>query len=393
MAGLLGNRSPRMVAVSAVLLLAAGCGAAHGPGPSPAQPASSQSRPRPSATGYVKRADFLTGVACLPTGTCVAVGWYYYGTAGPSLTLAARWNGRAWLAQPTPSRGHDSRLGGLSCASATSCIAVGAPAEAWAGTRWAVIPPAGPVSSVSCPAPGSCQAAGPPPFGTHPVAARWDGRTWQAELAPTPAPPPQDLTLTSVSCTSARFCMAVGDASHGAGARPSPSYRDRTLAEEWNGSRWQIVHTPNPSRASDLRGVSCTSPAACTAVGSSSEKWALAERWNGSRWTIQHTPNISHLGYTVLTAVSCASPVACTAVGTYNSGVFGIAEHWNGTRWTIQRLPTPPGPPGEEALVLPVSISCTSSTACMTVGTTENMTLAERWNGTRWIIEPTPNPT
>ena len=296
--------------------------------------------------------------------------------------------------QPTPRRAHDSHLDGLSCASGASCVAVGVPAEAWTGTRWAVIPPPGPVSSVSCPAPGSCQAVGPPPFGTHPVAARWDGRTWQAEPVPTPVPAPQNLTLTSVSCTSARFCMAVGDASHGAQALPSPMYRDRTLAEEWNGSRWRIVRTPNPSRASELRGVSCTSPAACTAVGSSaSEKWTLAERWNGTRWTIQHTPTIRRLGYTVLTAVSCTLPAACTAVGTYNAGEFGIAAHWNGPRWTIQRLPTPPGPPGEDPLVIPASISCTTPAACMTVGTTQNMTLAERWNGARWIIEPTPNPT
>src|SRR5579859_353185 len=66
MAGLLGIR-PRcaVAAVSAVLLLAAGCGAAHGQGAGPIQPTSPQSRPSPSATGYVKRADFLTGVACL----------------------------------------------------------------------------------------------------------------------------------------------------------------------------------------------------------------------------------------------------------------------------------------------------------------------------------------
>jgi hypothetical protein len=187
--------------------------------------------------------------------------------------------------------------------------------------------------------------------------------------------------------------MAVGDASRGAGARPSPAFRDRTLAEEWNGSHWQIIRTPSPSRESELRGISCTSPTACTAVGSSaSDKWTLAEHWNGRRWAIQHTPNLSRIGYTALTAVSCASPAVCTAVGTYNLGV-GIAEHWNGTRWTIQRLPTPPAPPGEAPLVVPVSVSCTSATACMTVGTTENMTLAERWNGSKWTIEPTPNPT
>ncbi len=89
------------VAVSAILLLAAGCTTGH----SHARVVRSASKPpsaSPSASGYVKRADFLTGVACLSARMCVAVGWYYYGAAGPSLTMAARWNGRAWLAEPTP---------------------------------------------------------------------------------------------------------------------------------------------------------------------------------------------------------------------------------------------------------------------------------------------------
>jgi hypothetical protein len=387
-----GNRRSCAVTVSAILLLVAGCGTGHGHAARVAQSASKPPSVSPSATGFVKRADFLTGVACLSARTCVAVGWYYYGAAGPSLTLAARWNGRAWLAEPTPSRGHDSRLGGISCASGTSCVAVGAPAEAWTGTRWTVIASAGPMSSVSCAAPGFCQAVGSPPYGRRPVAARWDGRTWQAEPLPVPRPAPQNLGLISVSCTSARFCMAVGHYSRGAGARPSPAFRDRTLAEAWNGSRWRIVRTPSPSRESEFRGVSCTSPTACTAVGSSAAgQRTLAGRWNGRRWAIQRTPNLSRIGYTALTAVSCASPTDCTAVGTYNGGV-GIAEQWNGTRWALQRLPTLPGPLGEVPLVVPVSVSCTSATACMTVGTTENMTLAERWNGSRWAVERTPDP-
>ena len=379
------------VAASTILFLAIGCGTGHSHDTRAVQPRSTPSSASPSATGYAKRADFLTGVVCMSARMCVAVGWYYYGAAGPSLTLATRWNGRTWLAQPTPSQGHDSRLGDISCASASFCIAVGAPAEAWAGTRWTVIPPAGPVAGVSCPATGSCQAVGPPP-GRRPVAARWDGRTWQAEPVPGPMPAPQSLALAGVSCTSARFCMAVGDASRSAGARPSPALRDRTLAEIWNGARWRIARTPNPARQSELSGVSCTSSMACTAVGSSAAgKWTLVERWNGVRWAIQHTPNISHIGYTALTAVSCASPTDCTAVGTYDGGV-GIAEQWNGTVWTIRRLPSPGGAPGASPDVVPVSVSCTSATACMTVGTTQNKTLAERWNGSRWTVEPTPNP-
>jgi hypothetical protein len=351
--------------------------------------------PRPPGlitTGvHVKRADFLTGVACASAHTCVAVGWHYYGAAGPYMSLAARWNGRAWLAEPIPSRGHDSSLFGVSCASSTSCIAVGARDEAWNGTRWTMIPALGSMSSVSCVASGVCQAVGPPPYGRRPVAASWDGRAWHAEPMPEPTPSPQDLTLAGVSCTSASFCMAVGDYTRGAGARPSPAFRDRPLAETWNGSRWRIVRTATPSRQSQFRGVSCTSSTACTAVGASAAgQWTLAERWNGRRWTIQRTPNVNRTGYTALSAVSCASPSACTAVGTY-LGAQAIAEQWNGTRWTIHRLPTTSGTSAKGPFV-PAGVSCGSAAACTAVGAMLNAPLAERWNGSRWTIQPTPSP-
>jgi hypothetical protein len=216
---------------------------------------------------------------------------------------------------------------------------------------------------------------------------------WQAERVPGPTPVPQTLTLAAISCATARFCMAVGDASHGAKARPSPSYRDTTLAERWDGSRWQIIPAPSPAHASVFTGVSCPSPTVCVAVGSSgSGARTLAERWNGVRWAVQRTPNIGHIGYSALTAVSCATPANCMAVGTYNAGIFGIAEHWDGSRWTIRRLPVPPLPPGEEPLVLPASVSCASATACVTVGSNQAAAMAERWNGTTWAVQPTPNP-
>jgi hypothetical protein len=248
------------------------------------------------------------------------------------------------------------------------------------------------MGSVSCPAPGSCQAVGPP-AGNHPIAARWNGRTWRAERVPRPAPAPQNLTLAAISCAGARFCMAVGDASRGAKAMPSPTYRDTTLTERWNGSRWQIIPAPSPAHASRLSGVSCPSPTVCVAVGSSAGgARTLAERWNGVRWTVQHTPGIGRIGYSALTAVSCATAANCMAVGTYNAGISGIAEHWDGSRWTIRRLPVPPSPPGEEPLVLPASVSCASATACVTVGSSQGATMAERWNGAAWTIQRTPDP-
>jgi hypothetical protein len=187
--------------------------------------------------------------------------------------------------------------------------------------------------------------------------------------------------------------MAVGDASRGAKAMPSPTYRDTTLTERWNGSRWRIIPAPSPAHASLLSGVSCPSPTVCVAVGSSAGgARTLAERWNGVRWTVQHTPGIGRIGYSALTAVSCATAANCMAVGTYNAGISGIAEHWDGSRWTVRRLPVPPGPSGEEPLVLPARVSCASATACVTVGSSQGATMAERWNGAAWTIQRTPDP-
>jgi hypothetical protein len=72
-----------------------------------------------------------------------------------------------------------------------------------------------------------------------------------------------------------------------------------TLAEAWNGTSWAAQHTPSPTNPptpalDTLNGVSCASPAACTAVGyyynSSGVMVALAERWDGTSWAMQAIP-------------------------------------------------------------------------------------------------------
>jgi hypothetical protein len=81
--------------------------------------------------------------------------------------------------------------------------------------------------------------------------------------------------------------------------------------------------------------------------------------------------------------VSCASATACTAVGDYNNGTTGVtlAERWNGSTWSIQPTPNPAGAP----VSLLNGVSCASATACTAVGGYNNgtagVTLAERWNG------------
>lgn len=57
-------------------------------------------------------------------------------------------------------------------------------------------------------------------------------------------------TLTSVSCPTRSFCEAVGFYLNG-------SSTHQTLAETWNGFRWSLTASPDPSgeTGSELSGV------------------------------------------------------------------------------------------------------------------------------------------
>jgi hypothetical protein len=101
----------------------------------------------------------LQGVSCPAKGNCTAVGFYHKN--GTGYTLAEHWNGTRWRIQPTPNApgATQSLLWGVSCGSATSCMAVGwdTPttdreqllAEHWNGRRWTIKPVPNPVTPVT----------------------------------------------------------------------------------------------------------------------------------------------------------------------------------------------------------------------------------------------------
>jgi hypothetical protein len=188
-----------------------------------------------------------------------------------------------------------------------------------------------------------------------------------------------------VSCASASACTAVGSYSTDEG-RPS-----LTLAERWNGTEWSIQKTPKPTNGSarSLHGVSCVSASVCTAVGSyynGTTDVALAERWNGTGWSIQRTSNPTGGSGRSLHGVSCVSASACTAVGNYFNGSAQVtlAERWNGTKWSTQHTPNPTDASDKTTLG---GVSCASGSACTAVGDYVRgvpyvyVTLAERWTG------------
>jgi hypothetical protein len=167
---------------------------------------------------------------------------------------------------------------------------------------------------------------------------------------------------------------------------------------------WRIQPTPSPVGAlsSALIGVSCPRFSSCVAVGTSqptlSTGVTLAERWNGGSWEIEPTPNPAGAPISNLHSVSCPQPQACMAVGSYETPAFNdltLAERWDGAGWQIEPTPTPSGPPSQGVLL--DGVSCPETNECIAVGyaTTAagELSLAERWSGARWAILPTPNPT
>jgi hypothetical protein len=301
-----------------------------------------QDTPAPAATGTW---DFNT-VSCTSPTVCMAVGNLSSGTGE---LLAESSSKAGWTIRSIPQPGSGSSLSGISCTSASACIAVG---ETPAGA------------------------------GTVPLAERWNGASWHIQAIKKPAGATASL-LSGVSCTSPTRCTAVGDYSKGPDTVP--------LAERWNGSSWRIQSAKRPSglKSSELASVSCTSPTRCTAVGDGQKGArieAVAELWNGSAWSVQKVPDLSGAAPSQLDGISCTSPAACTAVGP------GIAERWDGKSWSLQKLA---GTGGSSAELN--AVSCTRAGPCYAVGGFFDegilQSVVEFWNGRRWVVQNAPIST
>lgn len=344
----------------------------------------------------------LLGVSCASTTWCVAVGGKLDGSGQP-IPLAQVWKGGRWSVQatPEPAGSTDSTLDGVSCTSPKACTAVGTSStsghnvvtlvEKWNGTSWSLRSSPDPDTSnsgllgVSCVSGSDCTAVGYVTNGT--LAEGWNGSSWTVESTPSPSP----AVLDGVSCPSADACTAVGFSPTTSGGK--------TLSEVWNGSSWTAESTPNPPGAgiSQLAGVSCTSAGACTAAGyyhrRGSGYRALIERQNRTKWAVEASSDPAGTSDVRLSGVSCLSAAKCTAVGHYATKhtYKTLAEVWNGSRWAIGSTPNPTGGTDVELN----GVSCASSTDCIAVGDYYNssdtqLTFAEFWNGSRWTIQRSP---
>ena len=357
-------------------------------------------------------ADELFGVSCVSPRNCVAVGLdgnAYRGTGGP---LTEKWNGRTWKIVPMrlPAGAISGELFSVSCKSAAACVAVGLYlnsadagiplAETWNGRTWtpSTLPtPAGGtgviLNGVSCAAVRRCVAVGEyfTGNGAAAVAESWNGGRWTVATPPTPADSVEG-DLNTVSCPSARYCVAVGESATTAGSS--------VLVDSWNGRTWRemAAQPPGGFEHAELKGVWCTSAANCVAVGRGSGASGLTgftELWNGRTWRSARVAWPRGAANSGLVGVSCVSAKRCVMVGyldmSANAGGNtgrAAAVSWNGRTWTVTKVPAPAR--GKASLFN--GVSCLSAASCVAagqVGPANSATgtgLSGFWNGRSWRL-------
>src|SRR5258705_3604571 len=133
---------------------------------------------------------------------------------------------------------------------------------------------------------------------------------------------------------------------------------------------WTVVAPVAGAQYGNLAAVSCATTAACFAVGvadTSNTSYRLAERWNGSKWTAVTTPNPTGATNSQFTGVHCRTSTSCVAVGQYGTAALHtktLVERWNGSAWSINASPNPAG----IAVTGLAGVHCPSATFCVAVG-------------------------
>ncbi len=324
----------------------------------------------------------LAGVSCAVSTACFAVGSHAT-VSNATAPLIESPAGSTWsqVTSPKPTGAQNASLSAVSCPSSVSCFAVGkwngttgpqkTLIEHWNGTSWSVVTSPNPagntapeLSDVSCASTTSCFAVGVYDNGRQrTLVERFNGSAWSILATPNFSTT-TDSRLAAVSCPAVTLCFAVG------AYTSEPVTYSRTLVERWNGSSWAIMTSPHPNTFSELTDVSCATGASCNAVGdayaSPSTVHSLIEHWNGSTWATVTSSDRAAAAHTVLSGISCPSTTACVAVGADDAGAPNatLVKTLSGTTWTIASSPNPAGATDSNLH----AVSCASASSCISAG-------------------------
>jgi Cutinase len=348
-------------------------------------------------------AENLEAISCPSATYCVAAG-SYLNTSGEQDGLLVTWSDGRWTAAeaPLPPNVNESfpynALFGISCVSASFCVAVGnyentSAADGvelltWSGGSWtaadapvpadAVSGPWASLTAVSCASASFCVAAGSyqdTSGDSDGMLLTRAGGSWSATRMPLPANASEsadtfDTDHFGVSCPSATFCTVAGmyEAGHDSAG----------LLVTYSGGSWTAIEAPIPANAAtaaaasaSLSSVSCPSASFCTAAGQyvddSGDAEGLLVTLSGGSWKGAEAPipNTTDSGpYTAVSAISCVSATFCAAAG-LDSAAHGVGLTEAGDQWTAVQLPLPGNATSEQGGQY--GVSCPSASFCVAV--------------------------
>src|ERR1700722_397448 len=278
-----------------------------------------------------KTADHLQGVQGRSAQWCVAVGSKASGNDFVPVADRWNGSAWTQTNPPAPAGATNSDLAAVACSGTTACTAIGESAkgthaptllvERWNGSAWKiqrVLAPAagGLLNAIACPTASACRAVGSDNKGLF--SEVWNGSSWV--IRPVPVPAGGSLAgLNGISCTAADFCEAVGSYQKGG--------TFRSLAEVWNGSHWllQAPSTVAGATSSQLNAVSCVSATYCEAAGdaktTATRQVGVLEKWNGTTWSVQEKVLPAGNTSARLSGISCTTGPVCEAAGYYGKVV------------------------------------------------------------------------
>jgi len=314
------------------------------------------------ASPSVPAGDWLNGMTCPLGDECFTVR-----DGSPQIViLRSTDGGHEWSSVNLSGIGATqiSYLGELSCATAATCVAVGANTQddgavivrtTDGGAVWqtiAVPAKAAQLSHVSCDEAGTCIALG---GGNEALESSTTGKSWTRGTLPS------GMTGDGVHCASGGSCLVVGSSvpNEGASARTSNG-----------GVSWKL--TLQPPHSGSLDSISCASPAYCVAIRqddntslpapTKSTGFAITSN-GGSAWADVASPN----GIVSLNGVACPSAESCFAVGgmqgrTRAGVIFHSAD--NGDSWALEDTVVRVGNLA--------AVECPSAGTCVAVGEDPN---------------------
>ena len=249
-------------------------------------------------------------------------------------TMIQHWNGTSWNIVSSPNvPGFSNVLQAISVVSANDIWAVGYSQDTnfnnftltlhWNGATWSIVPSPSVnddiLFGVDAIASNDVWAVGRSQQEARTLTLHWNGSAWS--VVPSPNDSTEDNILFGVAGVASNDVWAVGEACC-----------EKTLAIHWNGASWSLVPTPvfdpNATNQVLIDIVALSSNNIWTAGQyivpiQGSAQFTLTENWDGSNWNFVPSPNAQNSNNR-LHGITATPGGTLWAVGT--TGVFTRPE-------------------------------------------------------------------